>query len=98
MAGLQKYHAFGGSTDGPFPNGSIAHYGKTMWGGHLAFVRACPMAGDIAAFPPRTAYVQGGADTFFTIPAAVRIAGKNVRGFLTCDENGWLFTPNRKES
>lgn len=100
MAGLQRYHAHGGGAPEEFPNGSAAHYGRTMHGRHLAYVRNCPCDKGIS---PRTAYVTGEPDTFFSIPAAVRVRGRNVRGFLTMDTEeglqtgaplGWRFTPN----
>lgn len=34
-------------------------------------------------------------DTFFSVPAAVRVKGKTVAGFLTCEEDGWKFTANQ---
>lgn len=38
-----------------------------------------------------TAFTTGPADTFFSIPAFVRVAGRRVRGFLTRDDGIWTF-------
>ncbi len=89
--GLQKFHTFNGRTYTE-ENGAIVVTGRTGWGEHVALIRNCP-CGDIGR---RTAYVTGEADTFFSIPAAVRVKGKNVRGFLTRDESGWQFHANKE--
>ena len=34
-------------------------------------------------------------DTFFSIPAFVTIAGKRIRGFITSEENGFIFNPTK---
>jgi len=52
-------------------------------------------------FGPRTVYITAEPDTFFSQPAAcqVRIGGgkrRDVRGFVTHDENGWTFHENKK--
>lgn len=45
----------------------------------------------------RAAELAKCADTFFSIPASIRIKGKRIRGYATCDDrNGeriWLFRP-----
>ena len=33
-------------------------------------------------------------DTFFSVPAAVKVSGKTVSGFLSLDEDAIRFTPN----
>lgn len=42
----------------------------------------------------RTVYATGYGDTFFSIPAEVRVTGRWVSGFLTSDDGGWRFTAN----
>jgi hypothetical protein len=32
-------------------------------------------------------------DTFFSIPAIVSIAGNRIRGFITSEEEGFIFNP-----
>lgn len=92
--GLQKYHAHNGGAPEVGPNGAEAHYGRTMFGRHLAFVRKCPVA-NVANIPPRTAYVTGEADTYFSIPAAVSYRGCTIRGYLTCEDGAWAFNANK---
>jgi len=90
--GLQKYHTYNGGAPECAPNGSETHYGWTAHRGrHIALIKCCPC--DTA--PPRTAYVQGEADTFFSLPAAVRIQGRHVRGVLMRDDEGWSFTADK---
>lgn len=38
------------------------------------------------------------ADTYFSIPAVARIAGKTVHGFITSDESGFKFIASAQES
>lgn len=33
-------------------------------------------------------------DTYFTIPAVFRMRGKYIRGFVSCDDGVFTFTPN----
>jgi hypothetical protein len=81
---LQKFRAdIVGKSDA---NGAIDWYTNWMGGPSLALIRNCP-----TPYGARTVYVQGEADTFFTIPAACRVKGKDVRGFLTCEDGQWEF-------
>jgi hypothetical protein len=42
-----------------------------------------------------TARIAQTADTFFSVPAAVKVEGKTVSGFITIEEDrGVQFTPN----
>lgn len=88
--GLQKYHTIGEEPE-KLPNGSIACRGHTWHGTHLALVRNCPIYRGGEYVQRLTAYVQGEPDTFFSIPAAVKLKGKTVRGHLTIDETGFSF-------
>jgi hypothetical protein len=72
-------------------NGSIPVYTKWLYGPTLAGVRKCPCPDGIA----RTVFCQSGPDTFFSIPAALRIKGKYTKGFITHNENGYEFTANK---
>jgi len=81
--GLQKYRA---DVEGEQQkNGGVPAYAKWMGGPSLALVRNCKIEG--AELSPRTVYVRGEADTFFSIPAACQHKGKIVRGYLTVDDN-----------
>lgn len=42
----------------------------------------------------RTAWISGGADTFFSVPARVYVSGKTVTGFVWLRGEEWAFTPN----
>ena len=87
--GLQKYRSdLQGEAQ---KNGAIPCYSKWIGGPSLALVRNCPIR-NIAldeGISPRTVYVQGEADTFFSIPAACVYKGRTLRGYLTTtDDNG----------
>ena len=32
-------------------------------------------------------------DTFFSIPARLRVKGRTIRGFVTCNDEQYCFTP-----
>ena len=83
--GLQKYRAdYAGAPD---QNGATPYYTRWMGGPSLALIRNCP-----TKFGARTVYVRGEADTYFSIPAACRVRGKNIYGYLTTNDNGsWEF-------
>ena len=89
MASLMKYRA--DKADDPEPNGSIAWRTEWMHGPSLALVRKCPVDG---AEKPRTVYVRGEPDLWFSIPAACRIQGRVRRGSLTHGDSGYSFTPH----
>ncbi len=73
--GLQKYRA-----DEQRPadaNGAIECYTNWMGGPTLALVRNCP-----TPFGPRTVYVRGEPDTWFSVPAACKYRGRTITGYL----------------
>lgn len=87
--GLAKFRA-----DAPrraFPNGSVEYVTLWMGGPSLAQINHCPVKLDGQEHPARTAYVQGEADTYFSIPAAICVKGKRVPGFVMF-ETGQGFT------
>lgn len=53
----------------------------------LAKVQNCPCEDG----KPRTVYITGQPDTYFSIPAATRVKGRYVAGYVTSDENGMRF-------
>ena len=83
--GLQKYRA--DEAREPDASGAIAWVANWMYGPSLSKIENC-MCSDSNR---RTAYVQGEADSVWTIPAAVSVNGKRAPGYLTCDENGYEF-------
>lgn len=83
--GLQKFRF--DITEEAAPNGSIALLTDWNFGPSLAGVRNCPCSdGKI-----RMVYIQGEADTAFTIPAACLIKGKRQKGNLIHNEEGYAF-------
>lgn len=87
--GLQRYRADEAET--PCENGSVAWYAKWIGGASLALIRNCPirnLGNDIA---PRTVYVTGEPDTWFSQPAKCKIKGKTITGYVTTCDDGWEF-------
>mgnify|MGYP000908338372 CR=1 FL=1 len=85
--GLQKYRA-----DKPGdkqPNGAIPWYAHWMGGPTLALIRDCPV--DNRLIGPRTVYVRGEPDTWYSIPAACRYQGKTVTGYITTQDHEYVF-------
>lgn len=88
--GLQKYRA--DQAGAKQSNGAIPWYSNWMGGPSLALIYNCPIAN--STLTPRTVYVRGEADTFFSIPAACRYKGKTIRGYITTDDNKeYVFRP-----
>lgn len=88
---LQHFYASPADTF-TWPNGAVGHRpgGSFDCLGPYAKVRNCPIEGTDLRL---TCYAQGYADTYFSIPAATRIAGHHVRGFFTIRDNGLAFVP-----
>lgn len=89
MAGQRFYadsaapFAFANGATGYAPGGTFDCLGP------FAKVTHCPIYGtDDGTGQPirRTAYATGYADTFFSVPARVQLAGKTVRGYLTVSD------------
>lgn len=96
--GLQKYRAdVAGDQQS---NGATPYY--AMWGGGrtLSLVHKCPIRNTVVndGVSPRTVYIRGEADTFFSIPAACAYTMPRtmtsppkrviLRGYLTTDDVG----------
>lgn len=74
-------------------------YAVSFFSKRLSAVRNCPVV-DITGKQlqsPRTAYTIGYPDTFFSIPARIRVSGRWVRGFLWIEDDLFHFTPDKKE-
>jgi hypothetical protein len=81
---LQKYRAdVAGET---CENGAVPWFTKWMGGPSLALIRNCP-----TPYGARTVYIKSEPDTFFSQPAACRVKGKDIRGFITCNEGNYEF-------
>lgn len=89
--GLQKYRA--DESDAPDANGAVAHYARWIGGPSLAKITACPVRNGV--MPPRTVFITGESDTFFSQPAACYYRGRTVRGYVTRRDGAWLFNPDR---
>lgn len=79
--GLQKYRADSSKSRG---DGAVLHYAEWIGGPSLSKITNCR----IDNFPDKlrgTVYITGEADSFFSIPAAMRYKDKTVRGFVTSD-------------
>jgi hypothetical protein len=82
--GLQKYRAdTAGDKQG---NGATPYYVNWIGGPTLALVRDCPI--ENKGIAPRTVYVRGEPDTYFSIPAACRYKGRTITGYIACDDKG----------
>lgn len=89
--GLQRYRA--DQSDAPDANGAVAHYARWMGGPSLSKITNCPVRR--AVMPPRTVFITGAPDTFFTQPAACHSRGRIVRGYVTHTDGAWVFHPDR---
>ena len=85
--GLQKYRA--NIAFDPDANGAVAYSARWLGGPSLSLVRNCPT--DDPAISPRTVYVTGEPDTWFSHPAACKYRGKTVRGWLGMNDGNWIF-------
>lgn len=82
---MQKYRADASSTQS---DGAILWYANWMGGSTLAKINNCRIDG---VDYRRTVYITGGPDTWFSIPAATRIRGRYVRGYVTSDDGILVF-------
>jgi hypothetical protein len=82
--GLQKFRA--DEAGEKQANGGTPYYTRWMGGPSLALIRECPIEND-PTLAPRTVYISDHPDSAFSIPAACRLGGKTVRGYVTCDDN-----------
>lgn len=82
---LQKYRADKpGETQ---PDGATPWYCHWMGGPTLALVRNCRLDTH-PAIAPRTVYVRGEPDTWFSVPAACVYKRRTITGYLTTDDAG----------
>lgn len=92
--GLQKYRAdFAESAQS---DGAVVWCSRWMGGSSFALIRNAP-----TEWGARTVYITAAPDTFFSIPAAVTVKGRTVRGYVTTeDRNGvseYVFRPMTAE-
>jgi hypothetical protein len=95
LRAVMKKYRFDQEGD-PCDNGSVPMFAIWMGGPTLSGVKDCPIDG--FDLPPRTAYVSGEPDTWFSTPARVRYRGQRVTGYLTrMDDDGYVFVPHTDE-
>ena len=74
---IQKYRA---DYSAPQPDGAVRWYARWMGGPSLAKIQNCRIDGTDLR---RTVYVTGEPDTWFSQPAATRVKGRYVAGYVT---------------
>ena len=90
--GLQKYRADKvGERDA---NGAIPWYALWMGGPTLSKIENCPIQGSNLR---RMVYITGEPLTWYSLPAACKVKGATVRGFVTGGEDGRYFVPMTRE-
>ena len=72
--------------------GQLVCYTKWIGGPSIAGIKNCNSK--VENLRGRTAFIIDSPDTFFSQPARVNYKGKSVKGFITCDEGEFYFTPN----
>ena len=82
---MQKYRA---DFSEPQKDGATAWFARWMGGPSLARVNNCRVDGHETR---RAVYVTAEPDTYFSQPAATRCKGKYVKGYLTTDDDGYVF-------
>jgi len=73
-----------------YPNGSESVLSPGPFS-QLWAVKHCPCVDGVA----RRARITGQPDTFFSVPAQVKVKGVTVTGFVTSDENGYRFIAHK---
>lgn len=92
---LQKYRAdFAGTKQ---DDGAIPYYTRWMGGSTLALVSKCRITNTILEVSPRTVYVSGVPDTWFSIPATCRYKGRTITGYITSDDIGYVFRAHNNQ-
>ncbi len=83
---MQKYRADFAKAQ---PDGARVWYSDWMGGPSLAKIDACRLE-NLEGDMRRTVDVLGEPDTAFSIPAACKLGGRRVNGYLTGDGDGNL--------
>lgn len=83
--GMQKFRA--DKRGEPRENGAVEWFAVWMGGPTLSKVDHCPCEDG----KTRTVYITGQPCTWFSVPAATRVRGQYVSGFVTYDDAGPKF-------
>jgi hypothetical protein len=70
-------------------DGSVSWFAHWMDGPSLSKIENCRT--NLAGEPRVTAFVVGEPDTYFSIPAKCWYRGCRVTGYITRDDNGFIF-------
>ena len=81
---MQKYRADFSTKQG---DGAVVWCSRWFGGEPLARINNCRIE-SMEGGMRRTVYVTGEPDTWFSIPAAIRLQGCYVRGYITSDDAG----------
>lgn len=84
---MQRYRADTFKLQG---DGAKVWYAEWMGGPSLSKIENCRLA-SIEGEMRRTVYLTGEADTYFSIPAICKIAGRRVTGYVTNDDDNLVF-------
>ena len=82
---VQKYRA---DTSKPQADGATLWFANWIGGPTLAKIQNCRIDGTDKRL---TVYVTGEPDTYFSQPAATRVRGRYVSGYVTGDDSGNLY-------
>ena len=83
---MMKYRADRKETNA---DGSVSWYAEWMGGPSLSKIENCRT--NLVGDPRVTAFIQGEADTFFSIPAKCSYRGCRIKGYVTSDDDGLMF-------
>lgn len=82
---IQKYRA---DISQAQPDGATLWFAKWMGGPSLSKIVNCRVDGIARRL---TVYITGEPDTYFSQPAATRVRGRYVSGYVTGDDSGNLY-------
>jgi hypothetical protein len=85
IMGFQKYRF--DITEPPDAYGVIVLKANRTGGTPIAGIRNC----FCGYYGRRTVYVTGEAESYSTIPAAIRVNGKRINGWVECLDGRWEF-------
>ena len=70
---------------------SVCYFAQWLGGPTLAKIKNCrlSLAGDMR----RTVTITGEPDTWFSVPAEIKLAGCRIKGYIGYDGNGPIFHP-----
>jgi hypothetical protein len=85
--GLQKYRS---DTARAQPDGATVWSADWMGGTTVSKIENCRLI-NLEGDMRRTVYITGDPDSFFSTPAACKIQGATVKGYVTGDDGNLVF-------